>query len=39
MLSVAVRNGVIEGLGPDGFINKVVSLEYADDTLLFCKSE
>ena len=39
MLNVAVSNGEIEGLGPDGFFNKIVSLQYADDTLLFCKSK
>jgi len=37
MPSVVVSNGVLEGLGPKGFNNKVVSLQYSDDTLLFCK--
>jgi len=37
MPSVVVSNGVLERLGPKGFNNKVVSLQYADDTLLFCK--
>jgi len=39
MLNLAVTNGVLEGLGPLGFQKQVVSLQYADDTLLFCKSE
>ena len=39
MLTLIVRTGVLEGLGPIGFQKQVVSLQHVDDTLLLCESE
>lgn len=39
MLHLAFKNCVLEGLGHEGFHNKVVSLQYVDETLLFCSSD
>ncbi|XP_020252248.1 uncharacterized protein LOC109829595 [Asparagus officinalis] len=38
MLNLAVESHFIEGLGPNNMRDKVHCLQYADDTLIFCKN-
>lgn len=38
MLNLAVSHGLLQGIGPEGLTAKVTCLQYADDTLLFCRA-
>lgn len=39
MLNLAAAKGGIQGLGPDGMSEKVLSLQYDDNNPIFCKAE
>lgn len=39
ILQLAASAGLIEGLGPVGFRESIRCLQYADDTLVFCKAK